>query len=432
MKLKFTLAVFCLAFIALAQTVTNYSPVPAPGIRITGPDPSSVVYLNDLLIFETSAETGGSNWVNYDEAKVGTYTLPDPLVCADGTRVTSAKIWEEIRRPEVVKLFEEHVYGRAPGRPDGEHFELTSLTTNALGGLATRKEVTLWFTPDTNGPRLYLLLYLPNAARQPAPAFLGLNFSPNARQGRFQWPVETVLARGYALAVADYNDVEPDVVNGWKRGVRAAMSPDGTNTVFKPDDWGAISAWAWGLSRALDYLETDHAVDAKRVAVIGHSRLGKTALWAGAHDQRFALAISNESGEGGASLARRWFGETTMDWTREYSYWFCANYLKYAGHDDELPVDQHELIALMVPRPVYIASADGDLSSDPRGEFLAGKGAEPVYQLYGETGLGVTDWPTTNHPVGDFIGYHLRSGKHAMTTYDWEQYLNFADRHLKQ
>jgi hypothetical protein len=345
------------------------------------------------------------------------------------------------------------------------HFELTSSATNVLDGIATRKEVTVWFTRGTNGPGMHLLLYLPKAARKPVPAFLGLNFNgnqaisadpgitlsdrwlPHTKNGcvtnnratdacrgkeASQWPLEKILAHGYALATVYYGDLEPDFTNGWKLGVRAALSPDGTNTVFKPDDWGAISAWAWGLSRALDYLETDRAIDAKHVAVIGHSRLAKTALWAGARDQRFALVIANESGEGGAALARRWFGETTALINRHFPHWFDGNFKKYSDHDNEMPVDQHELIALVAPRLVYIASAQGDQWSDPRGEFLGAKGAEPVYQLYGEAGLGVSDWPPTNHPVGDFIGYHIRAGKHDMTAYDWDQYLDFANGHFKR
>ena len=424
----------------------------------------------ELLLIIFCAATGAlaqtlNNGVNYDESKVGNFTLPDPLVCTDGTRVTSAKIWEQKRRPELVKIFEQDAYGRAPGRPRRMHFAVTALATNALGGLATRQEITLWFTRGTNGPSLKLLVYLPNAAQKPVPAFLGLNFygnhsisadpgitlpdrwlpsakdgtlvkqrAPEAERGKdvAGWQVEKILSRGFALATFYYGDLEPDSANGWKLGVRAALGRDGTNTVFQPDDWGAISAWAWGLSRVLDYLETDRALDARHVAVIGHSRLGKTALWAGAHDQRFALVIANDSGEGGAALARRGFGETTAIINSRFPHWFDGNFKKYSGQENEMPTDQHEVIALVAPRPVYVASAEEDRWSDPHGEFLGAKGAEPVYQLFGEAGLGVSDWPPVNHPVGDFIGYHIRTGKHDVTEYDWEQYLNFAGRHFKK
>jgi len=406
--------------------------------------------------------------VNRDEAKVPAYTLPDPLICADGLRVRNVTEWKTKRRPELLRMYEEQVYGRAPGKPHGMRFETTSVVTNALNGLAMRKEVAIWFTGETNGPSMDLLVYTPNATRKPTPAFLGLSFGGNhavtperdvklstrwMREGKgscvtnnhpteacrgrevTRWQIEKVLRRGYAIATAYYGDLEADFPEGWKLGrrtsVRAALGPDGTNTVFKPDEWGAIGAWAWGLSRALDYLETDRAVDARRVAVIGHSRLGKTALWAGAQDERFAIVISNDSGEGGAALTRRRFGERIYHLNKNFPHWFCSNFNQYSEHEDNLPVDAHELIALIAPRPVYVASATEDLWADPLGEFLAAKHAEPVYRLFGEDGLGVEKQPAPDHPVGDFIGYHLRTGAHDVMEYDWDQYLNFADRHFK-
>ena len=416
--------------------------------------------------------------VNYDESKVGNYTLPDPLVMSDGTKVTEAKLWQMKRRPELLELFRTHVYGHSPARPTALRFELLSTDKQALGGLATRKEIRIHFTGETNGLKMDLLLYVPKASRRPVPAFLGLNFYGNLsvckdpgiamstnwmRQNKdcaivnhrateatrgthaSRWQIEKVLSRGYALATAYYGDIEPDHPEGWKDGIRAVLKP-GHSPGIKPsaggavrgvpddaalDDWGAIGAWAWGLSRALDYLETDGDIDAKRVAVLGHSRLGKTALWAGAQDERFAIVISTESGEGGASLARRNFGETIAIITQSFPHWFCDNYDSYANRVNQLPVDQHELIALMAPRPVYVASAEEDRWCDPRGEFLAAKNAEPVYALFGKPGLGVDNQPPVNHPVGAFIGYHIRTGVHNVTGYDWEQYLNFADKHFK-
>jgi hypothetical protein len=241
-----------------------------------------------------------------------------------------------------------------------------------------------------------------------------------------------VLARGYGLATVYYGDIEPDFPEGGNLGLRAALSPQGKDTVFQPDDWGAIGVWAYGLSRAMDYLEQEPAVDAKRVAVMGHSRLGKTALWAGAQDERFAIVISNNSGEGGASLVRRRFGEAIHHSVSMVPYWYCTRYRQYAWHEADLPVDAHMLISLIAPRPVYVASATKDLWADPRGEFLAAKHAEPVYQLLGRAGLGVADMPPADHPVGDFIGYHVRTGDHDVTAYDWEQYIAFADRHFRQ
>ncbi len=425
----------------------------------------SHLLLAGMLVLEATAQTPAPA-PNYDEAKVPAYALPDPLVCIDGAKVADSATWEKKRRPELLQLFGDHVYGHAPRRRRGmSQFEVTSLATNALGGKATRKEIAVWLTGKTNGPSLNVLLYVPNGARQPSPAFLGLNFNgnhaistdpgirlsdrwmPESRTGGVtnnratdssrgseasRWPVEKILARGYAVATVYCGDLEPDFAEGRKLGVRAALDRTGANAVFRTNQWGAIGAWAWGLSRALDYLETDAAVDGKRVALIGHSRLGKTALWAGARDDRFAIVISNESGEGGAALARRCFGERTGDLNRRFPHWFCGAFKQYSDNEGKLPVDQHELLALIAPRPLYVASAEEDRWADPRGEFLAAKAAEPVYQLYGKAGLGVADQPPVNQPVGDVIRYHVRTGKHDVTDYDWEQYLAFADRHFKR
>jgi hypothetical protein len=397
---------------------------------------------------------------NYDEAKVPAFTLPNPLRHQSGEPVSDAVAWRERRRQEVLRLFQVHVYGRSPGRPQGMRFVVRESDAKALGGRATRRQVQVMLDGREEGPSLELLLYLPNGANGPHAAFLGLNFGGNhtihsdpgirlstrwipdgerivghhateAARGTkaSRWPVGRILEHGYALATVYCGDLEPDRPGAWKEGVRGHFGP-GASGRLGDGDWGAIAAWAWGLSRAMDYLETAPEIDARRVAVIGHSRLGKTALWAAAQDQRFALVVSNESGEGGAALARRRFGETVGAITWRFPHWFCRRYRSYAGREDDLPVDQHLLLALAAPRPLYVASAEEDLWADPRGEFLSALAAEPVYRLLGRDGLGVLDMPPVDTPVGGTIAYHVRRGSHDLTASDWEQYLAFADRKL--
>ncbi len=399
---------------------------------------------------------------NYDESLVPSYTLPDPLVDSHLQPVTTVEQWIKHRRPEILRLFETEEYGRAPTELPKLEFTTTAESHAALDGKAIRKEVTINVVTPRGHVPLHLLLFVPKIEDK-APVFLGLNFHGNqvitndpgvaiascwilnqenlgivnhrateASRGSQtpQWQVEQLIGRGYAVATMCCGDIEPDSVDGIGQGVRPLFYRAG-QTEPTADEWGTVAAWAWGLSRALDYLKTDPLVDAKRVAVWGHSRLGKTALWAGACDKRFALVISNDSGCGGAALSRRAFGETVARINASFPHWFCRNFHKYGDDERDLPIDQHELIALIAPRPVYVASASEDLWADPRGEFLSAKNAEPVYRLFGLKGLETEEMPSIEHPVGDMIGYHIRTGRHGTTAYDWQQYRRFADRHLR-
>jgi hypothetical protein len=244
-----------------------------------------------------------------------------------------------------------------------------------------------------------------------------------------RWPLELIISKGYAVATAYYGDLEPDHPEGWKTGIRSVLGPP---TDQKSDNWQAIGVWAWGMSRMLDYLETDGSVDAKRAIALGHSRQGKAALWAGAQDARFAAVISNESGEGGAALARRVFGETIERINTSFPYWFCPQYRTYNNRPEALPIDQHELLALIAPRPLYVASAQGDQWADPKGEFLSARQTDPVYKLYGKKGIGTDTWPPIHTPVGETVRYHIRAGEHDVKRYDWEQFLDFADRQFRK
>ena len=246
------------------------------------------------------------------------------------------------------------------------------------------------------------------------------------REKSTSYRIDEVLKHGYGIAVIYYAQIDPDFAGGLPYGVRANYLPPGQEA-FAPDQWGTIAAWAWGASRAMDYLQTDPQVDGSRIAIMGHSRLGKTALWTGAMDTRFAMVVACSSGRGGASLARRDFGESIGDLAQRFGYQFCGNFQKYAGHENDMPVDTHELLGLIAPRPLYLATASEDLHSDPRGEFEAAVAAGPIYSLLGARPLRVLDPPPLDTAVMDDIGYHCHTGKHEVTPLDWQHILEFAD-----
>jgi hypothetical protein len=392
--------------------------------RVGGPAGLALLVSASALYAQT-APAGA----NYDESKVPTYTLPDPLVMADGSRVTNAATWSSARRAELLKLFEEHVYGRAPiGRPREMTWEVTS---EDRSGLAITKTVMLYFTGKKDGPpctRMNLLMTLPKTG-QPVPVFLSVGAGFFGRSPRFNQPV---CDRGYGMVHCDILAVQKDQrdeTGGYESSIRKFYAPAGQKEPGA-SDWGAIGAWAWAMSRAMDYLETDPDVDSKRVLLNGVSRYGKVAMWAGAQDPRFGATFSGESGCGGAVLVRRQYGETVRAITGFAPYWFALTFKQYAADVNALPVDWHQLVALYAPRPVYIATAEQDRWGDPRGSFLAARHAGPVYVLFGKKGVGVEDMPAVATPVGETIGFHMRSGAHGQNDYDWEQYLRFADRHF--
>lgn len=390
--------------------------------------------------------------------------LPDPLVAADGTRITTPALWWSKRRPELLETFTRDMYGRAPGKAAALTVEVFDREPKALDGTATR--IQLAIRPvGAAGPRLDLLVYVPNRVSGSVPAILGLNFLGNhtihpdpairlteswvdhkpqlqsqvgntdnraseASRGcdARQWPVAEILARGYAVATMYREDVAADHPPYFASGVHP-LFPELQQA---DDNFGTVAAWAWALSRALDALENEPSVDAKRVAAFGFSRLGKAALWAGACDQRFAMVLSNESGAGGAKLFHRGVGEDIKRLNTVFPHWFARNFRQFIGRDTALPFDQHQVIALIAPRPVYVASASGDKNSDPEGEFAATKAAEPVYLLLGAQGLPCAAWPAIGTSVQGGLGYHVRAGRHDLLPFDWQQYLTFADRHLKR
>ena len=392
-----------------------------------------------------SAPAAQEETFNYDEAKVPPYTLPEVLKTESGHAVATAQEWRDKRRPELLDLFRTHVYGRRPIEPGMTRFHVEESTPEYLHGKGKRQDVRAeWITPRGPVPMLSFTIFVPTQARRPVPAFVGMHLfdtaSPEPIPGKLldqdvgaplpgKRIMDVILERGYAIATLNAKDFCPDDKQTFREGVLSTLYPDRSGPPAA-EEGGAIATWAWGLSRALDYLERHGQFDARRVAVIGHSRMGKTALWCGAQDERFAIVISNDSGCGGAALSRRIFGETVGRINRAFPHWFCGNFKTYNDRENELPVDQHELVALIAPRPVYVASAREDGWADPRGEFLAALGAEPVYRLFGLAGMGTSELPPLNQSTGDFVGYHIRAGKHALTDFDWLKYLDFADRHF--
>lgn len=387
---------------------------------------------------------------NYDEQAVPKYELPNPLLFSDGSKVETSADWQK-RRAEILELFQTHVYGRTPaGLTEKVEYEKRK-SIEFLDGKAVLEEIRIRFSNKNQTRQIDLLLIKPKSSgNKKFRTFLSLNFLGNhtlhpspeislpeswqpkhrdgivvknraiekGRGGRVsRWPIEKIIQADMAIASICYNDIEPDSPEHFDQSVRSLYETPGD------DGWGAIGAWAWGLSRAMDYLETDEQIDSKRVAVMGHSRLGKAALWAAAQDQRFVLAISNNSGCGGAALSRRAFGETVYRINHNFPHWFCENFRNYNNQEAKLPVDQHQLIALIAPRHVHIASAKEDLWADPRGEFLAAYHASSVWKLHGLKGIEAPEMPDIHQPIGGHVRYHIRAGEHNVTEYDWQQYI---------
>ena len=399
---------------------------------------------------------------NLDEAKVGSYTLPPLLTAADGKPVKTAAEWLRKRRPEILALYQEHVHGHTPTAKLKElSFKVVEEDRAALGGTAHRKQIEVRFAKKPEAPVMHLLLYTPASAKGRVPVFLCLHFSGNwaivddpgvrfydtwdrktekrvtppadTRRGTSkEWDVPLVLSRGYGVAAVYYGDIEPDLDAGagLPHGVRPLFWKPG-QTERAPDDWGAIGAWAWGLSRALDYLQKDRDVDGKRVIAVGQSRLGKTVLWAGAQDQRFAAVVASCSGEGGAALSRRDYGENLDNMTTTYLYQFSENFHGYYRKWNDLPVDAHMLVALMAPRPLLLNTGSEDQWSDPHGEFLAAQAAAPVWALFGKKGPAAGEpQPPLDRPLLDDLAFHEHTGRHAILPTDWRVFLDFADARL--
>jgi hypothetical protein len=416
-----------------AQNATP-SPVATPVPAVTPPPPLKDAEGRTLR----RAPTG--HLTNYYEDKIPAYTLPDPLRLSDGRAVSDADTWLKQRRPELLKLYETEIYGRVPATAPKVRFEVVEDVV-ALNGIARRKRLTGHFGDKPGGPSVNVMLYRPALATAPLPLVLHVSFGGDPavplpagtppRRFNDMGPVAEILSRGYAYAVVRYTEIQADNKEGYRGGVIGLALTAGQEKPA-PDEWGAIGAWTWGLSRIMDYLESEPTVDAKRVALVGHSRLGKTALWSGATDPRYALIYASQSGEMGAALSRRDFGETVDDMAANFGYQFAGNLQKYPGRWNELPHEGHLLISLSAPRPVFVSAADGDMWSDPHGQFLAVVAAGPVWRLLGRPDLGTSERPALDVPLaGGTLAFLENKGPHIVSPLDWRTLLDFADRHLR-
>ena len=395
--------------------------------------------------------------MNLDENNVKNYSLPQM------PELSNACEWHNKYRKSYLNKFKDYMYGKMAPRPDIMEFETIGIKTNALDGIATRKLIKLNFKMS-NGKdySVDMLLYIPNNKITPAPVFIGLNFASNAactfekdipisrvpslktetvyydvftagEEDRGckaeRWPLKKIIERGYAVATCYCNELFLDLPDGYLQSIYKLFYSDDQLKGCK-HKFGAIGAWAWGLSRMVDYLESDKDIDSSKIAAVGHSRLGKTALWAGANDQRIGIVISNGSGCCGAKLSKRNFGEN-FEWIIHWrEYWFTENFHQYVNKEDEFPLDQHQLISICAPRPVYVASGSEDFYADPKGEFIALREASAIYQLYGSNGLAAPEMPPLDVSIQNDLGYHVHTGPHNITIDDWKHFLDFADKHF--
>lgn len=390
--------------------------------------------------------------INYDEAKVPLREVPSALVMNNGQRVDNAWQWMNLRRPEIMDFYRREVFGETPAMPEMMKHEILSVKDDALDGRAIRKEIKMTFSHRGNSRSWTMLLYIPKNAKGKVPVTLGLNFRGNhaaspendvIMTGRKcdgswveeqrgiqsdRWEFANVIGRGFASATVCYHDIFPDFAAGeaWKQSIYGLLYPEKSPAELNAK-YSAIGAWAWGLSRMLDVLSSEEKIDCSRAMVTGHSRLGKTALWAGANDARFSVVVSNDSGHGGAALFRRCLGENIEVLVTNFPHWFVSGFDKYVGKDADLSFDQHFLLSLIAPRSLCIGSATEDLWADPKGEFLAGLHASEVYRLFGATGMPVTEHPAPDVNVTGEVSYHLRTGAHNILWQDWDHYLTVAE-----
>jgi hypothetical protein len=420
--------------------------------------------MRSVLVFATALSLGAFVMADFPpvDKLPERAELPDPLVALDGTKIATKEAWLQKRAPELKELFQHYMYGVLPPRPDNTSFKVERVDPQALGGKATLKEVTISFGPPST-PKLNLLLVVPNKRSGPAPVIFGLNFSGNhtvladpkiklpttwmraggkgvkdnraTEEGRGTaidtWSIEQTIDAGYAVATVYYGDIDPDRSDK-REGIQPHLQKP--NTRPAPTDWATVAAWAWGVSRCIDYLVTDSDIDASRIVVFGHSRLGKTTLLAAAFDQRIAVAIPHQAGCGGTgpSRTKNPKSETVERINKAFPHWFNGPFKEFSTQVNRLPFDQHCLIALVAPRPVLLSNALDDQWANPDGQFDMLVAADPVYKLLGSAGVGAKTRPQIGQLLDSPLGYFIREGKHSTTPEDWRVFVRFADKQLKR
>tara|TARA_B100000579_G_scaffold431561_1_gene446811 strand:- start:1060 stop:2310 length:1251 start_codon:yes stop_codon:yes gene_type:complete len=385
------------------------------------------------------------NDINYDELKVPHYDLPKLLIGPNGEKISTTDKWENIRRPQILSLYSNLIYGRVPEpeKPINITFKLVKEDKGFMKGKATRKDIDIIISNDKDSKTMRFLVFSPNGVEGPAPAFLKHSFNNTKsndfdasllRKGKLKngWPLGEFFDRGYGFCAVYHEDLVDHNEVSFNNSIHKLFYPKG-QSFPKASEWGVISACAWGAMKAMDYLETDNDIDHKRVAIMGHSKMGKTTLWTAAQDERFALAIAAQSGCAGAALWRRKSGETLKKMVTRFPYWLCRNAWKFVDQEDDLPIDQHMLLACIAPRPVYVHSGVKDTWADGRGEYLSAFHASEVYKLYGKKALNSEESPPVGKAIIEsHVGYHIREGGHSIQSFDWKRFLDFADYHLKK
>jgi hypothetical protein len=419
---------------------------PSPPVQLTAQEDHKrmmeILKIKELRPGANGRDPKAANAANYDESKANPYDkLPDPLILKDGAKVTKSEIWVKKRRPEIVEDFDREIYGRVPKETPKVKWEVTDTKNEKLGEVAVVTKTLAGHVDNSSYPQItvdiQLRLTTPADAKGPVPVMMefgfgGGGFGPPGGGPTWQ---EQVIGKGWGYAIILPNTIQADNGAGLTKGIIGLCNKGQPRKV---DDWGALRAWAWGASRALDYFETDKAVDAKRVGIEGLSRFGKAAIVAMAYDERFAIGFIGSSGEGGVKLHRRNFGELVENVASSGEYhWMAGNFLKYAGplKWDDLPVDSHELVALCAPRPVFISCGSAKVEGgwvDAKGMFLAGVGAGPVYKLLGKKDLGATEMPEEETALIDGeVAWRQHKGGHT-TGPNWPTFLKFAERYLKE